>query len=630
MQNNIPASRLGIWFNKLPIKDPIDRKMAILVQGLLIGLMLMVVLAAAINLIIAADNIPWQAILLRSFVFLLILSIPLVLLRRGKFRASVVLIIGILVILEGIAVTTTSLRSIAETLSFFTLSIILAGAILERRALWGVFILSAAILILGVLREPDALIQQDSLVIAINFILLNRLISLLLDRFGLTLRSALSDAIEREQKLDAESRVRQETEAALQKFASQLEILHEIDQDLLTARTHRETVSTALARIRKLVPCPRASVSLFDLEKQEASFLALDSDDTVTLPISPISFAEFGQYIIDDLLEGKPSLIEDALAGGKATELDVRLAQIGIRSWACLPLISKGQLLGSLNLGRAVGERFSEQDVKIARDIADQLAVALQQANLYQALREELAERQTLISELEANNAELERFTYTVSHDLRSPLVTIKGFLGMLSKDIANNRQDRVQDDFKRIANATDKMDSLLSDLLELSRIGRIINPPEEVDAAQLVKESIETLDARIRQNNISIKIVTKLPILFGDRIRLREVFENLIDNAAKYMGDQPHPLIEIGVRDGDDPIIFVRDNGMGIDPSYTKKIFGLFEKLNSTSEGTGIGLALIKRIIEVHGGIIWVESQGLGKGSTFCFTIPDSRGSNQ
>jgi signal transduction histidine kinase len=103
-------------------------------------------------------------------------------------------------------------------------------------------------------------------------------------------------------------------------------------------------------------------------------------------------------------------------------------------------------------------------------------------------------------------------------------------------------------------------------------------------------------------------------------------VFENLIDNAAKYMGDQKQPLIEIGCKDGEEKVIFVKDNGMGIEPSYKTKIFGLFEKLNPTSEGTGIGLALIKRIIEVHGGKIWVESEGTGRGSMFCFTIPDRR----
>ena len=109
-------------------------------------------------------------------------------------------------------------------------------------------------------------------------------------------------------------------------------------------------------------------------------------------------------------------------------------------------------------------------------------------------------------------------------------------------------------------------------------------------------------------------------------RVRLREVYENLIENAAKHLGDQPAPRIEIGYRNGNGSTFFVRDNGIGIEEKYHTRIFGLFEKLDPKSEGTGVVLALVKRIIETHGGKIWVESDGLGKGSTFCFTIPDGR----
>src|SRR6185436_14192081 len=195
----------------------------------------------------------------------------------------------------------------------------------------------------------------------------------------------------------------------------------------------------------------------------------------------------------------------------------------------------------------------------------------------------------------------------------------------MLDKDIQEQRRDRIHEDFQRISSAADKMDELLSDLLELSRIGRIINPPEEVLLDNLIRDALENLDARIHTRNVTIEVLPDLPTVYGDRIRLREVFENLIDNAVKYLGNQPHPVIEIGVtvRNGEE-IIFVKDNGLGIDAIYQIKIFSLFEKLNPTIEGTGIGLALVKRIIETHGGRIWVESEGSGMGSAFCFTIPE------
>ena len=272
------------------------------------------------------------------------------------------------------------------------------------------------------------------------------------------------------------------------------------------------------------------------------------------------------------------------------------------------------------------GRVIMDEQLEALRLFAGYAGLAIENACLNAELEGRAQERENFIQELGNRNAELERFTYTVSHDLRSPLVTIKGFLGMLNKDLLEEHTDRVANDIQRIAGAADKMDTLLSDLLELSRIGRIINPPEKVDLVQLTQEVLETVHGRIHAGNITTYIDPNLPFVYGDRIRLREVFENLVDNAAKYMGNQPAPLIEIGVREEKEITLFVKDNGTGIDPKYHSRIFGLFEKLDATSEGTGIGLALVKRIIETHGGKIWVESEGLGKGSIFCFTIPDAR----
>lgn len=234
------------------------------------------------------------------------------------------------------------------------------------------------------------------------------------------------------------------------------------------------------------------------------------------------------------------------------------------------------------------------------------------------------AERENLILQLRAHNAELENFAYTVSHDLKGPLVTMKGFLGMLAQDIRADNQARIQEDIQFIGASADKMGKLISDLLKLSRIGRVIGPSEEVDLVQLTWEAIQLLTGRLRAKNVTVKASPDLPIVCGDRIRLREVLQNLIDNAAKYTGDQQNPVIEIGTRhQGGEQIIFVKDNGLGIDPKHQSRIFNLFEKLDPTVEGTGIGLALVKRVIEMHGGRVWVESKGLGQGSTFCFTLP-------
>ena len=197
----------------------------------------------------------------------------------------------------------------------------------------------------------------------------------------------------------------------------------------------------------------------------------------------------------------------------------------------------------------------------------------------------------------------------------------------MLKNDLKEDRQEQAQKDMQRIAEAAEKMGTLLSELIELSKIGRIVNPPEKVDLDKLIQDALETVDGQIRTRNITVTVLPDLPAVYADRNRLREVLENLIDNAAKYMGDQPSPLIEIGKREnGTEPILYIKDNGIGIEPKFHTKIFGLFEKLSAHGEGTGIGLARVKRMIEVHGGKIWVESEGPGKGSTFCFTIPDKQ----
>ncbi len=235
----------------------------------------------------------------------------------------------------------------------------------------------------------------------------------------------------------------------------------------------------------------------------------------------------------------------------------------------------------------------------------------------------DITDRKKAEEALRVKKTELERFSYSVSHDLRSPLVTIQTFLGHLVQDMARGGTDQVAQDISFISSATEKMNNLLDELLKFTKVGHVTNLSVETPLQEIAHEAIGLVAGRIDKCGIRVTVTDNPVVLFGDRVRLVEVFQNLIDNAGKFMGDQSNPLIEIGAETKNgEMVFFVRDNGMGIDPKYKDKLFGMFEKFNPEMEGTGMGLALVKRIVEVHGGRIWAESEGLGKGVCFWFTL--------
>jgi signal transduction histidine kinase len=246
---------------------------------------------------------------------------------------------------------------------------------------------------------------------------------------------------------------------------------------------------------------------------------------------------------------------------------------------------------------------------------------------LFATVFEDITERKRQEEELREKNLELESLNYTVSHDLKSPLVTVKTFLGYLAQDMAKGDSARIEQDMMYIRTASERMGLLLEDLFNLSRLGRTSYPPVDVAFRDLAQEAIDLVAGRISQRGVQVVLADARVMLHGDRRRLLQLWQNLIDNAVKYMGDQAAPRVVVGVESGaaEVTVFFVQDNGQGIDPRYREKIFGLFEQLDPGVEGTGIGLALVKRIVELNGGALWMESEGPGKGSSFFFTLPDA-----
>jgi len=233
-------------------------------------------------------------------------------------------------------------------------------------------------------------------------------------------------------------------------------------------------------------------------------------------------------------------------------------------------------------------------------------------------------DQEMLIEKLERQNLELEQFTYTVSHDLKTPLVTITGFLGYLRQHFEKGDLEAFERDLSKINQAAKGMALSLDELLELSRVGRVVHPFESVSLDQLTEEALTKVENQLFERNVKLHVDPDMPEVFVDRVRLLEVLIIMIDNAIKFGGQKVGTRIEIGSRiEPLEVVYFVRDNGIGIDPEYHDYVFGLFDRIVPHVEGSGVGLTLAKRIIEFHQGRIWVESEGNGSGSTVLFALP-------
>jgi light-regulated signal transduction histidine kinase (bacteriophytochrome) len=225
--------------------------------------------------------------------------------------------------------------------------------------------------------------------------------------------------------------------------------------------------------------------------------------------------------------------------------------------------------------------------------------------------------------ELMRSNEELEQFAYVASHDLQEPLRMIISYVQLIQKNIEQGNVARVSEFMNYVLDGTSRMQALINDLLQFSRVNRKGNPFKEVDLNEVLKIAITHLTARIEENRARV-IVDKMPRLKGDNFQLIRLFQNLIDNAIKFKRTETEPEIKISVEERGNEFVFsVADNGIGIEDKFYNRIFVIFQRLHTRDEyeGTGIGLAVCKKIVERHGGEIWVKSEE-GKGSTFYFTI--------
>ena len=326
----------------------------------------------------------------------------------------------------------------------------------------------------------------------------------------------------------------------------------------------------------------------------------------------------------------------------------------GLRFHASVPIWAGDRALGVMNLVGSERGLFSEEDAKNLYAVGNQLGIALARARLNERLEQlveertaklakEVAERtkaeeevralneglETKVAErtaeLQSINRELESFSYSVSHDLRAPLRHIDGYVAMLIEDTEGKLSAEAQRYLKVIVEAGRHMGELIDDVLAFSRMGRAEMREVRVELHALAREAIRDLEMGTRGRNIGWTIPL-LPAVTGDRAMLKQALANLLDNAVKYTRPRDPAQIEMGCAGEEDGrvILFVRDNGVGFDMQYADKLFGVFQRLHRADEfeGTGIGLANVRRIITRHGGRVWAEGKP-DEGATFYFALP-------
>ena len=400
--------------------------------------------------------------------------------------------------------------------------------------------------------------------------------------------------------------------------------MHELDQAVLAADSPAEVGAAALSHLKGLVPCHRCTVVLYDFEAGHAEVVAGFSGGS---PIERrrIPLGEFSPAAT--LRRGAVRQINDISQLAERPPMIERVAAEGVRALLSVPLLVEGEAIGELNIGSTSVGGLTAEHREIALEVATPLATAIQQARLREEVTRHTVELERRVeertAELREANAELEAFSYSVSHDLRAPIRHLGGFAQLLLEEHGAELGERARHYAGRIKAGAREMAALVDDLLSLARVARQDLVCRRTDLSTLVADLRSEFDPETEKRGIEWQ-VEPLPSVNADPALMRVAVGNLLANAVKFTGPRERATIRVYPVEADGQTgLAVADNGVGFGMAHADRLFGVFERLHRPEEfeGTGVGLAIVRRIVQKHGGRVWAEAEP-GQGATFFLTV--------
>jgi PAS domain S-box-containing protein len=429
---------------------------------------------------------------------------------------------------------------------------------------------------------------------------------------------------------------RKRTEEALRLSESRFRLLSETAGRLLDSQNPQRIVKKLCMQVMEHLDCHAFFNFLVD---EAAGKLHLNA--CAGIPDEEarnFEWLDYGVAVCGCVARDRKRIVAEDIFNTPDTRTEL-IKSYGIQAYACHPLEVRGKLIGTLAFGTKTRTHFSAEDLALMKTVADQVATANEKLSLIDELRnsrdelelrvqERTAELNNFMAKLEKSNQALQDFAFIASHDMKEPLRKVISFGNLLRRKYGESLGQSGNDYLDRMLHATERMRSLLTGLLDYSRVATTSEPFEEVDLSDLIGEVLSDLEVRVVKTGGAVH-VGDLPVLSADPTQMRQLFQNLIGNALKFHKPGKKPMVQVrSVSTADSGCqIIVEDNGIGFDERYVDTIFAPFQRLQGRSEyeGTGMGLAICKKIVERHGGSITATSIP-GRGATFIITLPSNK----